>query len=95
MQDKLHEAIVNLTQGWVESNIRLGPNVHAPVDIEEVLAVERIALEDEDVKIELAKLQLPEGAAVLSDPWIYGSTYPNLGFVYQFYLLRYTRIRWH
>ncbi len=81
MQDKLHEALVNLTQQRVESNFRLGPNVHAPADLEEVLAVERIALEDEGVKAELAKLRLPEGAAVLSDPWIYGSIFPLLDII--------------
>ena len=36
------------------------------------MAVERIALEDEAVKAEIAKLKLPEGAVVISDPWIYG-----------------------
>jgi primary-amine oxidase len=34
--------------------------------------VEKIALEDEGVKAEIAKLQLPEGTVVISDPWIYG-----------------------
>lgn len=56
----------------MESNIRLGPNVHAPGDCEEVLLIEKIALEDEGVKEELAKFQLPEGTAVVCDPWIYG-----------------------
>lgn len=63
---------MNLTQQRVESNIRLGPNVHAPTDGEEILAVEKVALEDEGVKAEIAKLQLPEGTVVLTDPWIYG-----------------------
>lgn len=34
--------------------------------------MERIALEHEGVKTEIAKLQLPEGAFVVADPWIYG-----------------------
>lgn len=34
--------------------------------------VEKIALEDEAVRAEIAKLQLPEGTVVISDPWIYG-----------------------
>lgn len=34
--------------------------------------VEKIALEDEQVKAEIAKLGLPEGTAVITDPWIYG-----------------------
>lgn len=46
--------------------------MHAAVDSQEVINVEKIALEDEGVKAEIAKLQLPEDAVVLSDPWIYG-----------------------
>ncbi|KAL9613776.1 MAG: hypothetical protein Q9167_001721 [Letrouitia subvulpina] len=57
----------------VESNVRLGPNFHGPGDAQEILLVEKVALEDEAVKAELAKLSLPEGTAVISDPWIYGS----------------------
>lgn len=71
-QDKFHEAIVNLSQSKVESNVRLGPNVHSPGDGEEIVLVEKIALEDEAVRAEIAKLQLPEGTVVISDPWIYG-----------------------
>lgn len=63
---------MNLTQQRVESNVRLGPNVHAPADGQEILAVEKVALEDDGVKAEIAKLQLPEGTAILTDPWIYG-----------------------
>ncbi|TVY19155.1 Copper amine oxidase 1 [Lachnellula arida] len=77
--DKLHEAIVNLTHGKIESNLRLGPNVHSNADSDEINAVERIALEDEGVKAELAKLQLLEGTVVISDPWIYGSDGINEG----------------
>lgn len=65
--------MVNLTQVCVESNVRLGPGIHAPGDAEEILNIERIALADEGVKKEIAKLQLPPGATVLTDPWIYGS----------------------
>ncbi|RKU40465.1 hypothetical protein DL546_002320 [Coniochaeta pulveracea] len=71
--DKLHEAIVNLTTGKVESNKLLGPFMHANGDGEEILAVEKILLADPDVQAEIAKLQLPEGTVVVSDPWIYGS----------------------
>ena len=38
--------------------------------------VEKIALEDEGVKAELAKLGLPEGTGIISDPWIYGILSP-------------------
>ncbi|EHK97718.1 putative Copper amine oxidase 1 [Glarea lozoyensis 74030] len=70
--DKLHEAVVSLSAGKVESNLRLGPNVHSNADGDEIIAVERIALEDEKVQAEIKKLQLPEGTVVISDPWIYG-----------------------
>jgi len=52
--------------------VRLGPNIHSPGDGEEIIMVEKIALEDEAVKAEIAKLKLPEGTVVISDPWIYG-----------------------
>lgn len=52
--------------------MRLGPNVHGPGDNEEILLMEKISLDDEGVKAEIAKLQLPDGAAVICDPWIYG-----------------------
>ena len=68
---------MNLTQQRVESNIRLGPNVHAPADGQEILAVEKVALDDDGVKAEIAKLQLPEGTAILTDPWIYGRVAPR------------------
>ncbi|KAL8797536.1 MAG: hypothetical protein Q9195_000353 [Heterodermia aff. obscurata] len=71
--DKFHEAVVNLSHDRVESNVRLGPNVHGPGDSEEILLVEQIALEDAGVKAEIAKLHLPDGTAIVSDPWIYGS----------------------
>ena len=72
LQDKLHEAIVDLSRGQVESIVRLGPEHHGSSDGEEVIQIEKIALEDEGVKAEIAKLQLPPGTVVISDPWIYG-----------------------
>lgn len=64
---------MNLSSNKVESNVRLGPNVHANGDAEEIVAIEKIALEDETVQAEIAKLQLPKGTVVISDPWIYGT----------------------
>ncbi|KAH6623646.1 copper amine oxidase [Chaetomium tenue] len=69
----LHEAVVNLTTGKVEANVKLGPFTHANGDGEELIAVEKALLAHPDVQAELAKLQLPEGTVVISDPWIYGS----------------------
>ncbi|TKX21593.1 copper amine oxidase-4 [Elsinoe australis] len=71
--DKLHEAIVNLSNQTVEKNFRLGKNVHAGLSGEEILAIEKIALQDERVQAAIAKLQLPEGTVVVCDPWPYGS----------------------
>lgn len=51
----------------------MGPHVHGPGDAEEIILVEKIALEDERVKAEIAKLNLPQGTVVLSDPWNYGT----------------------
>lgn len=72
VQNRFHEAVVDLSAGKVESNVRLGPNQHGNADYEEIMMVEKNALEDEGVKAALAKLQLPEGTAVCADPWIYG-----------------------
>jgi primary-amine oxidase len=72
-KNKFHEAIVDLTKGEVESNVLLGPFIHANGDGDEIVAIEKIALADEGVKAEIAKLKLPEGTVVISDPWIYGN----------------------
>lgn len=61
-----------MTTNKVESNVRQGPFIHAPGDGEEIIAIENAMLQDEGVKAEIAKLKLPEGAVVVSDPWIYG-----------------------
>lgn len=53
--------------------MRLGQNVHSAGDVAEIIEIERIALEDEAVKAEIAKLQLPEGTVIINDPWIYGT----------------------
>lgn len=46
--------------------------MHGPGDYDEILQVEKNALEDEGVKAAIAKLQLPKGTAICADPWIYG-----------------------
>jgi len=72
VKNKFHEAIVNLSEHKVESNVRLGPYVHSAADGGEIIAIERIALKDEGVKAQIEKLKLPEGTIVVCDPWIYG-----------------------
>lgn len=75
---KLHEAHFNLTDGTVPRNIRLGDGVHAPNDPEEVLAIEKLVLQNPEVQKALAKLELPKQTEIVCDPWIYGSVYPAL-----------------
>jgi Cu2+-containing amine oxidase len=70
---KFHEAVVDLTSGHVDRNVLLGPFVHANGDGDEIIAIEKIALADSKVQAEIAKLELPKGTVVISDPWIYGS----------------------
>lgn len=66
-----------MSHGEAESNVRLGPNVHSNADGTEILEVEKVALADEGVKAEIAKLKLPEGTVIISDPWIYGTSSQN------------------
>lgn len=54
-------------------NVLLGAHFHANGDGDEIVAIEKLVLEDEGVLAEIAKLQLPEGTVVISDPWIFGS----------------------
>lgn len=63
---------MNLTTEMVEYNARCGEHDHANMDAEEILAAEQIAISDERVLAEVAKLKLPEGTKILCDPWIYG-----------------------
>jgi primary-amine oxidase len=70
--NRFHEAVVDISSGTVESNVRLGANQHGNGDAEEIIAIEQIVLADPAVKKELEKLNLPEGAVVVSDPWIFG-----------------------
>jgi primary-amine oxidase len=64
--------VYNLTQKKVEHHFLLGPNKHGNGDAEEIIRLEKMVLEFEDVKKEIAKLQLPEGTVLICDPWIYG-----------------------
>lgn len=65
--------MANLSSQSVEYNRRLGANIHAALDGEEILDVEQVIEKDEGVRAEIAKLQLPEGTRVVVDPWPYGS----------------------
>ena len=77
-QDRFHEAVVNISDSKIETNVRLGPNAHGNADYDEVKMVEINALEDEGVKAAIAKLELPQGTIVCADPWIYGMQFTCL-----------------
>ena len=47
------------------------------MDAGEILEFEQLAIEDEGVRAEIAKLKLPEGTKILCDPWIYGMSAAN------------------
>ncbi|KLU85592.1 copper amine oxidase 1 [Magnaporthiopsis poae ATCC 64411] len=76
---KLHEAVVNLSKSLVESNVLLGPNLHANGDAEELAVIEESIFKNAELQAEIAKLKLPEGTVVMADPWIYGSDGVNEG----------------
>jgi hypothetical protein len=59
----------------VDRNVLLGPYIHANGDGDEIVCIEKIALADEKVQAEIAKLELPEGTVVISDPWVTTPTY--------------------
>lgn len=65
------EAIVNLTTKTVERRGEVPAGFHGSADGEEILVVEKVALEDPRTKAEIEKLQLPPGAVVVCDPWIW------------------------
>jgi primary-amine oxidase len=68
-----YEAVVDLSQGRLVRNERIKAGFHGPADGPEIVAMEKVALADAEVQAELAKLCLPEGSVVVSDPWIYGA----------------------
>lgn len=88
---KYFEAVINLSESILESNIRVGPGFHGSADGAEIINVENVALADERVKEEIKKLQLPEGVKVVSDPWIFGLL--SVQSVVKAYLTRF-RCRW-
>lgn len=57
--------------------MKVGPFLHPNADAEEMIAVEKACLAHPEVLAELEKLELPEGAVVVSDPWIYGEDSPS------------------
>ena len=64
---------MDLTSARVVHNVLLGPFIHANGDGDEIITIEKAALADGKVQAEIAKLELPPGTVVISDPWIYGA----------------------
>lgn len=71
--DHFFEATINLDEGHLETNTRVADGLHGPVDDGEVVLVEKIALADQRVQAEIEKLELPAGAVIVCDPWIWGT----------------------
>jgi primary-amine oxidase len=65
-----------LTDSKVLQNKRLEPEFHGATDFEEMDDIAKLVDEDEQVKAVIAKLQLPEGAVVVAEPWMFGKTCP-------------------
>ncbi|KAK5707422.1 hypothetical protein LTR17_020715 [Elasticomyces elasticus] len=68
-----YESIANLGERRVESNVMVPAGLHGPTDDDEILQVEKITLADPRVQKEIKKLELPPGAVVVCDPWIWGA----------------------
>jgi len=66
-----YEAIANLGERRVESNVMVPAGLHGPTDDNEILQVENLTLADARVQEEIRKLELPPGAVVVCDPWIW------------------------
>ncbi|KAH8204600.1 hypothetical protein TruAng_001229 [Truncatella angustata] len=67
------EVVVNLTTESIERSTEVPAQFHGPIDEDEIVTVEKVALEDPRTKAEIEKLKLPEGAIVVCDPWICNS----------------------
>ncbi|KAF2713495.1 copper amine oxidase [Pleomassaria siparia CBS 279.74] len=67
-----HELHVDLNaRGVISNEIQYGKHSH--VDTAYMKQVEEACLEDVRVKVEIKKLQLPEGATVIVEPWTYAT----------------------
>ncbi|KAF4468704.1 primary-amine oxidase [Fusarium albosuccineum] len=71
------KALVNLDAKSVSSAKQLPAYVQGPVDVDEMMDIEKICLEHPDVIKEIEKMKLPKGVTVCNDPWIYGTDDPK------------------
>ncbi|KAL7922842.1 copper amine oxidase [Trichoderma austrokoningii] len=71
------KAVINVDTKAVISLTELPSHIQGPVDIDEMIGLEKVCLQHPRVIEEIAKLQLPEGVTVCTDPWIYGTDDEN------------------
>ncbi|PLN76423.1 copper amine oxidase [Aspergillus taichungensis] len=72
-----YKSLVNADSKTVVSTKAIPEGVQVPVDIDELIDIERLCMEHPAVKAEIEKLKLPPGVTVCNDPWMYGSDNPN------------------
>lgn len=72
-QTSLWEALVSLTHKKVIKNKQLSNEFHGALDHSEMELVARLMLQDETVKDAVARLELPAGAELVVEPWMYGT----------------------
>ena len=66
------KGLINLHTGEVISLKELPKTLQGPVDVDEMIEVEKVCLKHPLVLKEIEKMQLPQGVTVCTDPWIYG-----------------------
>lgn len=64
---------MSLTHKTVIENKQLGNEFHGALDPAEMELVAGLMLQDETVKEAVARLELPAGAELVIEPWMYGT----------------------
>ncbi|MCH0628386.1 hypothetical protein JNB11_00105 [Kocuria palustris] len=72
-----NKALVNVTMGHVITKQELPKGVVGPILPDDMVEMEEFCLKHPIVQEEIAKLKLPQGYAVRTDPWIYATDDPN------------------
>ncbi|KAJ5620289.1 hypothetical protein N7510_004273 [Penicillium lagena] len=67
------KTLLNLNDRSVVSLKELPKEVQGPVDVDELIDIEKVCLEHHKVLKEIEKMKLPPGMTVCTDPWIYGT----------------------
>ncbi|KZT55201.1 hypothetical protein CALCODRAFT_518892 [Calocera cornea HHB12733] len=72
-----YKAILTPSTGKMVSLKELPAAIQGPIDVDEMIAIEKFCLQHPAVLAEIEKLQLPAGYSVCTDPWIYGTDDEN------------------